>query len=120
MKLYSLYLMAVLYILAGANHFRVPQVYRSIMPSYLPWPNTLIYLSGIAEIGLGLLLFFPRTQSLAAWGIVALLVAVFPANVYMYQARDTVFSSFPGWLLLARLPLQVLLMAWAYYYTRQN
>src|SRR6218665_915369 len=99
MKLYSLYLMAVLYILAGLNHFRAPKFYLKMMPPYLPAHGALVFWSGVAEVALGLLLFFPATRVMAAWGVIALLVAVFPANFYMYQERYGKFSSLPAWSL---------------------
>jgi uncharacterized membrane protein len=118
MKMFFLYLMGVLYILAGLNHFRAPGFYRPMMPPYLPAHDFLIAASGVAEIALGALLLWPPTRELAAWGIIALLVAVFPANIYMVQMRDTVFSSIPTWFLYLRLPLQGILVLWAYIYTR--
>jgi uncharacterized membrane protein len=117
LKIYTLYLMSFLFVLAGANHFRVPEMYKKIIPPYLPRPDLLNSLSGAAEITLGILLIFPSTRMWAAWGVIALLIAVFPANFYMYQARETVFASLPGWLLFVRLPLQLLLVLWAYWYT---
>lgn len=117
MKIILLYIMASFYVLAGLNHFWNPEFYLKMMPPYLPWHETLNYISGAAEVLLGVLLFFPATRSFAAWGIIALLIAVLPANVYMYQARDTVFASIPVWLLIARLPFQLVFIAWAYLYT---
>ena len=117
------YVMAVLYVIAGAMHFLVPEVYVQIVPPVLPGPLTLVYLSGIAEIALGLGLLHPRTRRLAAWGIVGLLIAIFPANVYM-ATSGVVIEGTPGggdpseivrW---GRLPLQVILVAWAWWYTR--
>lgn len=116
MKIILLYVMAIFYVVAGLNHFRSPQIYLRIMPPYLPQPEILNYLSGAAEVLLGLLLFWPVTRSWAAWGIIALLIAVFPANIYMYQARETVFKALPAWGLLVRLPLQLLLIVWAALY----
>lgn len=115
--------MAVLYVIAGAMHFLVPEVYVQIVPPVLPGPLTLVYLSGIAEIALGLGLFHPRTRRLAAWGLIGLLIAIFPANVYM-ATSGVVIEGTPGggdpseivrW---GRLPLQVILVAWAWWYTR--
>ena len=106
--------MAVLYIVAGVNHFISPQIYVKIIPPYLPAPEVLNYAAGAAEVMLGIGLLFPLTRPWAAWGIIALLIAVFPANLYMYQQH---LSSFPSWLLLARLPLQLVLIAWAWWYT---
>ena len=85
------------------------------MPPYLPAPVLLNYVAGAAEIVLGIGLLFPLTRPGAAWGIIALLIAVFPANWYMYQQG---FSTIPSWVLLARLPLQLVLIAWAWWYTQ--
>ena len=118
MKLYSLYFMATLYILAGLNHFRAPKFYLKMMPPYLPAHRALVFWSGVAEVVLGVLLFFSATRVMAAWGVIALLFAVFPANFYMYQERHGKFASLPAWGLIVRLPLQLALIAWAYLYTR--
>ena len=115
--------MAVLYVIAGVMHFLVPEVYVQIVPPVLPGPLTLVYLSGIAEIALGLGLLHPRTRRLAACGLIGLLIAIFPANVYM-ATSGVVIEGTPGggdpseivrW---GRLPLQVILVAWAWWYTR--
>ena len=113
-KIILLYIMAALYVAAGVNHFINPRVYLKIMPPYLPAPTVLNYLSGAAEIILGVALLFPTARPWAAWGIIALLVAVFPANLYMYQHNT---FGIPAWVLLARLPLQLVLIAWAWWYT---
>ena len=113
---WHLYLMALLYIIAGINHFRSPRMYIRIIPDYFPNPKLLNTLSGLAEIVLGALLMVPSLTHFAAWGIIALLIAVFPANLFMYQNKKAGFG-LPGWLLLLRLPLQLLLILWAYQYT---
>ena len=100
--------MAVFFIVAGANHFLSPTFYLELMPSYLPWHLGLIYVSGVAEIVLGLSVVIPRMRKATGWGLVALLVAVFPANVH---AALHGFHSIPGWILWARLPLQFVLIA---------
>lgn len=109
--------MSVLYVGAGAMHFARPNFYLRMMPPYLPAPLTLIYLSGVAEILLGALLWVPSLRPWSAWGIIALLVAVFPANLYMYQRGGAAYGV-SDWLLLARLPAQGLLIAWAFSHTR--
>ncbi len=114
---YALYLLAILFVSAGINHFVNPAFYLRMMPPYLPWPEVLQKMAGAAEILGGLGLLYPPLRPYAAWGLIALLVAVFPANLYMYQARDTVFASFPQWALLLRLPLQALMIWWVYLYT---
>ena len=113
----SLLTMAGFYILAGANHLFRPRTYLPIMPPSLPFPLALVYISGIAELALGLALLFPKVRPFAAWGIVALLIAVFPANVRMYQLANTVYSNIRPWILLWRLPFQLVLIAWAYSFT---
>lgn len=110
-----LYLQALLYIAAGINHFVSPKTYLAIMPPYIPAHNLMVMVSGVAEVVLGIGLLFPATRSLAAWGIMLLLIAVFPANVYM--ATSNRFRTFPAWLRWARLPLQGILIWWAHYYT---
>ena len=111
-------LFAALFLLGGLMHWLKPGVYLRIMPPYLPEPLALIYLSGVAEFVLGGLLLIPRTRRLAAWGLIALLIAVFPANLYMW--RHAAEFTIPAWALLARLPLQGLLIAWAWVYTRPD
>lgn len=112
------WLLAGLFVAAGAMHFVRPQFYVSAMPPYLPWHMELVYLSGVIEIALGVLLPVPRVRPLAAWGMIALLVAVFPANVHMALNPD-LFPTFPPAVLYARLPLQGVLVAWAWWFTRK-
>lgn len=111
-----LYLMAALYTLAGVNHFRMPALYIAIIPPFIPNPALANTLSGLAEIGLGIGLLFPATRVWAAWGIIALLIAVFPANVYMAIADK--FVRISPWIRWGRLPIQALLVWWAYKYTK--
>jgi uncharacterized membrane protein len=91
------------------------QFYLKIMPPYLPLHLELVYLSGICEIALGILLLIPSFSRLAAWGIIALLVSVFPANIYVYQNQGVLEA--PPILHLLRLPLQGLFIFWAYWHT---
>ena len=105
-----------LYVLAGTLHFLKPRYYLRIMPPYLPWPKTLVYLSGVAEVALGVGLLIPAYSACAAGGVFALLIVVFTANIYMYEQGSAVYR-LPHWALLLRLPLQFVLMAWAYAYT---
>ncbi|VTT97732.1 Uncharacterized protein OS=Planctomyces maris DSM 8797 GN=PM8797T_28249 PE=4 SV=1: DoxX_2 [Gemmataceae bacterium] len=109
------WLLAAGMVLAGVMHFVRPDRYESIVPPYLPWPAALVAVSGVCEIALGVLLVVPRTRRFAAWGLVALLVAVFPANVYLYQHQELLPA--PPLLHLLRLPLQAVLIWWAYRYT---
>ena len=109
--------MAFLYIAAGINHFIRPGMYKRIMPVYLPWHLELIYISGLGEIILGLLLIPLATRVTAAWLLIALLIAVFPANIQM--AVNYARSANPYlWIAIVRLPLQAVLIWWAWLYTR--
>lgn len=107
---------ATLFIAGGVGHFVLTDAYVRIVPPYLPQPRALVWISGIAEFALGVMLLARPTRPFAAWGLIALLVAVFPANVFMWQHPD-VFGV-PPWVCLLRLPLQGLLIAWAWAYTR--
>ena len=118
-KTVSKYLMAIFYIIAGLNHFLKPASYLKIMPPYLPYPLFLVYLSGLAEMGLGLLLFVDRYSRIGAWGIIALLIAVFPANVQMATHPMSYPEIAPVYLWI-RLPLQGVLIAWAYWHARPS
>src|SRR3990167_1983370 len=107
-------------IFAGYMHFYKPEQYLKIMPPIFPAPLFLVYLSGAFEIlgGLGLLL--KKTRRFAAWGLIALFIAIFPANIYMAINNISIdgIPSNPIFLWL-RLPLQALLVAWAYWFTKQ-
>jgi uncharacterized membrane protein len=109
-------MMGLLYIGAGTMHFVATRKYVHVMPAYLPNPEALVLLSGAAEIAGGLGVLFPGRRRAAAWGIICLLVAVMPANVWMAQHPELT-PGVPRWLLLLRLPLQLPLMWWAYRYT---
>jgi uncharacterized membrane protein len=113
---WHLYLMASLYIIAGLNHFRVPRLYIKMIPPALPAPKLLNIISGLAEILFGILLCIPITTTIGAWGIILLLVAIFPANVYMYTHEKAALG-LPKWMRLLRLPLQLALIYWAWLYT---
>ena len=102
--------LALLFVGAGALHFIHPETFERIVPPALPAPRLLVLLSGAAEVAGGLGLLLPATRRGAAWGLLALLVAVFPANVYMVGLADALHI--PAWVLWARLPLQPLLL-WA-------
>ncbi|MEO8435202.1 MAG: DoxX family membrane protein [Pyrinomonadaceae bacterium] len=110
------YLLAAFFVLAGFNHFISPTFYLKIMPSYLPWHLLLVYLSGLFEIVLGILLLLRAFTHIAAWGLIALLIAVFPANIHM-AVNHGLFPEYSGVVLWLRLPLQFALMALAYWYT---
>lgn len=115
MKTIGLYLQAIAYIAAGINHFVKPNFYLAIMPPYISAHGPLVFWSGVAEVVLGAGLLFPATRSYAAWGLILLLIAVFPANVYM--ATSERFAEMSAWIRWGRLPIQGLLIWWAYRYT---
>jgi uncharacterized membrane protein len=109
-------LLAVIMIAAGVIHFVNPQIYVSIMPKYLPWHLGLVYASGFLEIlfGVGLLTGF---SSVAAWGLIALFVTVFPANLNM-ALHPELAPQIPSAFLWLRLPLQAVLIWWAWQFTK--
>ncbi len=103
---------------AGIMHFVNPDFFLKIMPPYLPLHYELVLLSGFCEILLGLLLLVSRYSATAAWGIMALLVAVFPANIYLFQNQEILPA--PPLMHLLRLPVQGVFMLWAWWYTRSE
>ncbi len=115
------YPLAALFIGSGILHFAASDGFVRLMPPALPYPLELVYLSGAIEGTLGALLLVPRTQRAAAWGLIPTLVAIFPANIYGALTAAGDHPAMPGvsvelaWL---RLPLQLVLIAWAYWYTR--
>ena len=110
------YLLAAFFVLAGVNHFINPDFYLKIMPPYLPWHLLLVYLSGFLEIALGILLLIPKFTHIGAWGLIALLIAVFPANIHM-AVNHELFPEYAAMTLWLRLPLQFVLMALSYWST---
>ena len=115
-KLISKYLLAIFMIGAGTMHFVNPEFFLKIVPPYLPFHKELVLVSGVCEILLGVLLLIPKCSHLAAWGIIALLIAVFPANIYLFQNQDLMPAS--PLVHFLRLPLQGVFILWAYWHTR--
>jgi uncharacterized membrane protein len=117
-------LLAAFFAFAGTMHFVRPREYAAIMPPYVPAHREAVALSGAAEFVGGLAVIPPPTRSFAGWWLAAVLAAVFPANVHMALHPDEVARKgvpadrIPAWLLWARLPLQPLIMAWAWRATR--
>ena len=112
---WHLYLMAIMYIFVGVIHFLKPAMYMRIMPRYLPAHKTLVYLSGLAEIILGVGLIFPETKNLAIYGIILMLTIFLLVHFYMLSSEKA-GAGIPKWVLLLRIPLQFLLMWWAWFY----
>ena len=114
-----LWMMGVFYLVAGLAHFLRPDFYLPMMPPWLPAHRELIFVSGVAEVGLGLAVFVPGLRRIAAWGIIALLIAIFPANLHIALHDVPLFGAIHGagvwnWV---RLPFQAVLIAWAWSYT---
>ncbi len=103
---------SLLFATSGTLHFAKPAVYQQIVPPGLPNASALVAISGAAEIAGAIGLSFPLTRRAAAFGLIVLLVAVFPANIYMAVAHEHFAPVAPAWLLFARLPLQAGLIAW--------
>lgn len=116
----ALWLLALAMIAVGVLHFARPKPFVRIVPKYLPAPLTLVYVSGFFEILGGVGLLVPATRAWAAWGLIALYVAVFPANVYMLTDNISLDprKPIPRWALWLRLPLQLVFIGWAYHFTR--
>ncbi len=118
MRDFSLGLISVLFVAAGVLHFVWPEVYARVIPPYLPFPFALVYLSGLAEIVGGVGVLVPRMRAWAGWGLIALLVTVFPANLYMAMHPAEVGLAGAEVGLWLRLPLQLVLMAWVWWATQ--
>jgi uncharacterized membrane protein len=106
------WVLAAFFIGAGINHFRVPSVYIAMIPPWLPWPAGLNRIAGVCEVLGGTGVLIPSVRLAAGWGLIALLVAVFPANLHvaiMGHMPGYGFSPVTLWL---RLPLQAVLIAW--------
>ncbi|QDX39980.1 DoxX family membrane protein [Salarchaeum sp. JOR-1] len=121
-----LFVMSAFYVVAGVAHLLWPRGFQRVVPPSLPRPRLVVYVSGVAELVLGAGVLVRRTRRVSAWGLVALLVAVFPANVHVARSdvfRDAVPSRF-SWLVdvaaWARLPVQAVLVLWAWWYTRPD
>jgi len=106
-------IVGMLFILAGVFHFIRPDPYLTMMPPWLPRPGVLVALSGVAEIAGGIGVFFGRCRRAAGWGLIALLVAVFPANLHV-ALHGWPGTDFPPWVLWARLPFQVVFIWFVY------
>jgi uncharacterized membrane protein len=117
--MFSRRLLSGFFICAGVNHFVMPRPYEQIVPRSLQREATrLVRISGVAEVAGGVGVLLPWTRRLSGLGLIALLAAVFPANLEMARAPER-FRRIPHWALYARLPLQPLLMLWAWRASRR-
>ena len=116
-----LWAMAAFYFINGVNHFASFERYLAIMPDYLPWHGPLVVFTGLAEIALGIAVLIPTIRGVAAWGLVGLLIFVFPANVNVALNDLPFLTEEPqptlNWV---RLPFQALFIAWAWWYTKPD
>ena len=116
-KLISIYIMSLFYVFAGIKHFTNPTWYMKIMPPYLPLHKELVYISGAFEIILGLMLLLDKTRFVGAWGLILLLIAIFPANIYLAQTNGAALNISPT-LAWGRLPFQAIFILIAYWHTK--
>ena len=118
-KLILKVLFALIFITAGTLHFVTTDFFMRIMPPYIPWHLFWVYLSGVFEIGLGIMLLIPKFSSFAARGLIILLIVVFPANIYMAM-NPQIFPEFSVTGLYVRLFIQFVLIGWAYWLTKSE
>ena len=116
-KLFSIIIMSIFYVSVGVNHFIIPEWFLQIVPPRLPYKLELVYISGFLEIILGVMLLIPATRFYAAWGLILLLIAVYPANIYLAQTNGAAMNTTPlvAW---GRLPFQFVFIALAYWHTK--
>ena len=119
-KLFTILLMSIFYVRIGVHHFLDPEYFLNIMPPFLPYHLELVYISGFFEILLGLLLIFPKYRFYASWALIILLIAVFPANIYLAQSEIAqqgldVSKEVAIW----RLPFQALFIGLAYWHSKK-
>lgn len=117
-KVVSKTVLSLFLVFAGIMHFVRPEFFLKIVPPYLPFPMGLVLISGAFEMMLGASLWIPRLSRIAAWGIIALMLAVFPANIYLFQHQEILPA--PPWVHLLRLPMQAVFILWAYWHTRPD
>ncbi len=115
----ALLLLSAFFMFAGVSHFTNPDFFLRIMPPYLPWHLELVYLSGVFEIAGALGVLWPATRAWAGWGLILLLIAVYPANIHMALHPEE-FSDVAPAMIYGRLPLQLVFMAWAWWATRPD
>ena len=114
----SVYVMGIFYIIVGIKHFQDPSWFVQIVPPILPYKYELVYISGFFEVLLGILLMIPRFQSIAAKGLMALLICVYPANIYLAQTNGVALGISPliAW---GRLPFQFVFIGIAYWHIKE-
>ena len=118
-KILTIFIMSIFYVRIGVLHFTNPQYFLNIMPPYLPFHLELVYLSGFLEIFLGVLLLIKKYRFYAGWGIILLLIAVFPANIYLAQSIEAqTLLGITQKTAILRLPFQIPMLLLAYWHTK--
>ena len=117
-KVISVYVMGIFYIIVGIKHFQDSSWFVQIVPPILPYKYELVYISGFFEVLLGILLMIPRFQSIAAKGLMVLLICVYPANIYLAQTNGVALGISPliAW---GRLPFQFVFIGLAYWHLKK-
>ena len=117
-KILSIYIMGLFYIIVGIKHFQDPGWFVQIIPPIFPYKYALVYISGLFEVLLGVLLMIPNFQSSAAKGLIILLICVYPANIYLAQTNGAALGISPliAW---GRLPFQFVFIALAYWHSKK-
>ena len=117
-KILSIYIMGLFYIMVGIKHFQDPGWFVQIIPPIFPYKYALVYISGLFEVLLGVLLMIPNFQSSAAKGLIILLICVYPANIYLAQTNGGALgiSPFIAW---GRLPFQFVFIGLAYWHSKK-
>ena len=121
LKFLTIYFMSISYTYGGVRHFIDPDFFLAIMPNYLPYHLEFVYLSGIAEITFGILLFFKKTRTFAAYGLIILLVCVFPANIHLVESElsQSILGATKSQTII-RLPFQALFILLAFWHSKNN
>ena len=109
------WLLAIFFVVAGVNHFVMPKIYLGMMPPSLPWPAALNAIAGAAEILGGIGVLVPRARRFAGWGLIALLIAIFPANLHVALAGKMAGTDLSPLTLWLRLPFQAAFVAWVWW-----
>ena len=117
-KVVSVFVMGIFYVIVGIKHFQDPSWFVQIIPPILPYKYELVYISGFFEVLLGVLLMIPRFQSIAAKGLIVLLIGVYPANIYLAQTNGGALGISPliAW---GRLPFQFVFIGLAYWHSKE-
>ena len=119
LKSISIIIMAIFYVTVGISHFTKPLLYLQIVPPFLPFKLELVYISGFFEILFGTMIMYKKTRFVAGWGLIMLLVAVYPANLYLAQTNGMAMGT-TAVIAWARLPIQFIFIGIAYWHTKLN